>query len=343
MTGHNGILSARLVGGTAQISAQPAWLTLGNNTLPVAYSGDSNYNTATTTVDVAVGKANTSLLVTPNPTSITTTQSLSVYVSVFGFGFFPAPTGTLTLTSGTYSSAPASLDTYNSATFTIPAGALAAGTDTLTASYSGDSNFNPVMGTVSVAVTFVPPSFTVGATAVTITAPGATTGNTSTITISPAGGFTGSVVLNATIASSPAGAQHLPQLSFGTTSPATVTGTGAATATLTITTTAPTTGALLPAPRPGGKWYPLGETAVAGILLFGLRVRRRGWRAIVGSVLLLVAFTTAVLACGGGGGGNNSTPPPTTTPGTTAGTYSIAVTGTSGATSAATSLTVIVQ
>src|ERR1039458_6793736 len=117
-------------------------------------------------------------------------------------------------------------------------GSLIVGTDTLTATYSGDPSHNTSTGSATISVTTgVNPTFRVIGTPVTI-APGATTANTSTITVTPAGGFTGSVALTASVTSSPSGAQYPPTVSFGSTTPLSISGSTAGTATLTITTTA---------------------------------------------------------------------------------------------------------
>ncbi len=185
-----------------------------------------------------------------------------------------------------------------------------------------------------------PPGFALSSTAVTA-APGATAANTSTIFLIPSGGFTGSVALTAAITVSPAGAQDLPTLSFGTSTPASITGTGAATATLTINTTAPASGALVHPRRPNELPYASGGAALACILLFGIPAGRRKWRTVLGSLALLATLTCGVLACGGGGsgggggGGGN--------PGTTAGTYTITVTGISGAIAQTGTVTLTVQ
>ncbi|MGO9087734.1 MAG: choice-of-anchor tandem repeat GloVer-containing protein [Terriglobales bacterium] len=185
------------------------------------------------------------------------------------------------------------------------------------------------------------PTFTVATTAVSVS-PGATSGNTSTITLTPSGGFTGSVTLTAAITSSPSGAQNLPTVSFGSTSPVSISGASAVTATLTIATTAPTTGALAYPARPGLRWYAGGTTLVFGLCLgIGICIpaRRRSWRTRMGALVLLVILAVGLLACGssssGGGGTGN--------PGTTPGAYTVTVTGASGSTTATGTVTLTVQ
>ena len=222
------------------------------------------------------------------------------------------------------------------------------------AGYSVTTGYDEVTGLGSLDVqafidNFVPasvtaPTVTVSGTGVTL-APGATAGNTSTITVTPANGFTGSVVLTAAITSSPAGAQYLPTLSFGSTSPVSITGASAGTATLTVSTTAPTTAGLIYPQRPGGRWYTTGGAALACLLLLGIPARRRRWQTIVGMLGFLLLFLTGgVLACGGGGSsGGGGGGGGTNIPGTTPGVYAVTVTCTSGSTVATGTLTVNVQ
>jgi hypothetical protein len=218
---------------------------------------------------------------------------------------------------------------------------IGTGTHLVDASYPGDSNYNSsISGTTGLTAQVVTPSFTVSGTAVTVS-PDATTANTSTITVTPAGGFTGSVTLSAAITSSPSGAQYPPTFSFGSTSPVSITGTAAGTATLTITTTAATSAALVHPKRPGVPWYAAGGAALACILLFGIPGRRRSWRRMLGMLVFLVTLTGGMLACGVGGG--STVGGGTSNPGTTAGTYTVTVTGTSGTTTATSTVTLNVQ
>jgi len=72
--------------------------------------------------------------VTPGASSLTTAQTLTVTVSVAGSSG-ATPAGTVVVSSGSYASAQATLS-GGSATVTVPAGLLVAGSDTLTASYT---------------------------------------------------------------------------------------------------------------------------------------------------------------------------------------------------------------
>jgi len=123
-----------------------------------------------------------------------------------------------------------------------------------------------------------------------------------------------------------------------------ITGTNAGTATLTVLTTAPTKAASIFPERRGLPWYTSGGAVLACVLLFGIRPIRRSWQTMLGMLLLLVTLAGGVLACGGGGGsGSNGGGGGTTNPGTTAGTYTVTVSGTSGAASVTSTVTLIVQ
>jgi len=171
-------------------------------------------------------------------------------------------------------------------------------------------------------------------------APGATTGNTSGITLTPSGGFTGNVALTAAITSSPTGAQDPPTLSLGSTTPVDITGTSAYTATLTILTTAATTGALADPWHEGVGWRRDGGAVLACILLFAAPTSRRRWRKGASLLALFVILVGGLAACGGGGSTDTNGPGNS---GTTAGTYTVTVTGTSGATVESSTVNLTVQ
>jgi parallel beta-helix repeat protein len=276
------------------------------------------------------------ITVSPNAGSIATLQPLNVTITVGGTTGNPTPTGSVTLSSGSYLSASTTLNS-GSTTINVPGGSLAAGNDTLTVQYSGDSVYGSATGTGSIVVTG---PLVISGTAVTVS-PGANSGNQSTITVTPSGGFTGSVALTATITSSPAGATHLPTLSFGTTGNVSITTAAAATATLTIATVAPV--GCSQAANAGGtiRWWLPGDLVLACILLFAT-ARRGGWRRGLAMALVLVGLTIGATACGGGGGGGGTTCTVLSS-GTTPGNYTITVTGTSGSVTANGSVSLTVQ
>jgi hypothetical protein len=196
---------------------------------------------------------------------------------------------------------------------------------------------SPTLGTSNVESaayviqTPVPATFALSGTAISIASPGAA-GN-STITITPSGGFTGTVAITCAVTSSPSGAIDPPTCSA--TQPSAITGGTAATSTLSVNTTAASTAALhIPLER----IFTLGGGGtLAALLLFGLPFRRRKWQMLF-SLLVFLAIASAAIGCGG---------PSVTTKqpsgGTTAGSYTVTVTGTSGSTKATTAVAVTVE
>jgi hypothetical protein len=145
-----------LSGGSASISIPAYSLGSGSDTLSASYTPDTQssaaYNSATGTATVSVTTATPMVNVTPASLSIDMTQSLSVTVAVSGPGTgASAPSGAVSLSGGGYTSPSPVALTAGSASVTIPAGALAAGSDTLTASYTPDGTsatwYNSTTGT----------------------------------------------------------------------------------------------------------------------------------------------------------------------------------------------------
>jgi len=294
-------------------------LPLGTNTLTVSYPGDSNYTGGpsynSTTVYVLQP---TIITASASPASLSPTQSFTVTASVSQNG--------KTLQSGVvgfYANGPggswdASANIVNgSASFTFPGPYWNPGTVNVDVSYSGDSTY--ASADLIVPVTITNP-FTMTATPVT-TAAGSTTGNSSTITITPGGGFTGSVYFSCTIAYYPPGAQHLPTCTVPTS--ISVTGTSAVTAAMTITSTPPTTTASL-TPNNGSRWL---FAQLGGSLLAFLLIGRRGRRGAIRFLLLAVLMACIVALPGCGGGSNGGGGGGKTIPGTTPGTYKFMVEG----------------
>jgi len=226
-----------------------------------------------------------------NPATITATLTSPAGTPTGSVAFYDGTSllGTETLAAGV-------------ATFT--SSSLLAGTDSITAVYSGDTNF---MTETSSVLSQVIENFTIGAS-----------GGTSSVTASPGG----QAVYMFTV-TPPSGTTFAGPISFSVTglptgatatfSPTTVPA-GAGTTTVTMTVTLPATAAVRPAERP----FPGGVLPVAlGLILlpFGFRMRRRvrGWACTVWLLIIGVALAAGVTACGGGGSGSgvggSSTPP----------------------------------
>jgi hypothetical protein len=138
-----------LAKGSATITVPAGALAAGNPSLISDYAPDS---ASSKTYDNASGLTSVNVVSLPKVTpavnistssTVTTKESLRVLVGVYTLGSYPSATGTITLTSGAYSSGATTLnpgDTF----ITIPAGSLAAGTDTLTAKYVPDANSSGV-------------------------------------------------------------------------------------------------------------------------------------------------------------------------------------------------------
>jgi hypothetical protein len=150
-----------------------------------------------TTTPPPVQKQTPTVTVTPASQSITTIQSLSVTVTVSGTN--GTPTGSVILSSGAYVSSATTLSA-GSASISVPAATLAAGTDTLSASYTPDTagaaDYNNASGSGSVMVAKITPNV-----AVTPAPPSINITQSLSVTVSvsgPSGGPTpsGSVVLS---------------------------------------------------------------------------------------------------------------------------------------------------
>jgi hypothetical protein len=201
------------------------------------------------------------------------------------------------------------------------------------------NNSGTTYGTISNFTTTTAQAFTIAGTSLTVTK-GATTGNTSTITVTPLNEFAGTVALSCAItptaASDPATCSLTP-------ASVTLSGTTAQTTTLSVYTTAATSCSALADPMHRGfPWHAAGGAVLACVLLFGIPARRRSWRTMLGMLALFLTLTGGILACGGGGGGGGSTCN-VVNPGTTAGAYTITVTGTSGSSTATGTVALTVQ
>jgi subtilase family serine protease len=337
-----------LSGGTATITIAAGALAVGSDTLTATYAPDSSssvyYSTASGTNSVTVGaKVRSAVTVSASPANITTSQSTTVTITVASAGGYATPTGTVTVSSGSYKSAATTLS-GGKATITVPAGLLAIGSDTLSANYAPDAAsapfYNAATGTASITVgAALAPSFTIAATDVTISA--GTGAGTSTVTITPEAGFIGNVSLTAAVSSSPSNAVDPPSFNFGSSNAIALAGTSAQKVAMAIAITgtgsSQCVSSLAAPPKP---LWPAGGAALACVLLFGIPARRRRWRAMLGMVALCVMLAGGLVGCVAPQGSACSA---SASGGTTVGTYTVTITGTSNSVSATTKITVQVQ
>jgi len=316
-----------LSGGIATINIPADKLSAGSYTFKASYASDATsssiYGSASGTASSAVTVSLTTptVTVTPGVSSITITQPLSVTVTVGGGTGNPMPTGTVTLSGGSYTSAATTLS-GGTATISITGGTLSAGSYTFTASYAPDATSSPIYGsasgTASSAVNATAPTFTMSATSVTV-APGGSI--SSTVTATSSNGYAGTITLTCSVTAEPTGATDIPTCIGGqvTLNSSTTSGTVG----VSVSSTAASASLMRPRPATGSGWAGPGEAVLAVLVFLWVPGKQRKWRALLGVVFGLILLGNLV-ACGGGGGGSTQT----SNPGTTAGSYTITVSGT---------------
>lgn len=263
----------------------------------------------------------------PQDTAVTLTATLTPSLNTAG------PTGTISFyNNGTLiESLPVSGTTATLSLSTLPVG-----TNAITATYSGDSNFNAATASTAVNVTVTPltPDFSFGAA--TPLGLSLTSGQTGTVSLA----LSGNATFNGTVALTCSGA---PSEATCTVSPASITLAGAQSSTVTvvIATTAPnnTTTAINSMPA----WMKTtGGLSLAG-MVFALWPGRRRKLSGLWTILLLaglgVGSAVALTACGG----SSSSTPQYKYPGTPAGTSTITLTGTSGGVTHSATFTLKIQ
>jgi subtilase family serine protease len=303
---------------------QPIQLPAGTHSIVAAYTGDNSYLSSASAADaISITKAGTSVSMNPIPNaSANSPIALAATVSTSSSGV--GPTGTITFTSAgsALGTAPvqgtaASSTAPATGTATFAATFATTGLKKVTATYSGDSNYSPAGPSASISVNVVSSgSFNVTATPITVTAGSSAV---STITVTPTGGFTGSVQVSCSGSGLPPGVTCTPNpLTIAITGSTPVTGAltvmvAAPSATLSASRNSPQQYSLYaavnsapPTSSDGGRsaWWTLSAASALGsilFLLFPALPGRKQLRAVLGlSLLCVLSFT---LGCGGGGGG----------------------------------------
>ena len=334
------------------VAAFPLYnFTPGTYSLGASFPGDVSYGASSTTTNtpLIVTKGNTTLSLTTTSTSIPASGSTTITVELSTDSASTIyPSGPITLSNGSTSFGGTIAQGTNQygadalyEIFVISGASLASGSNTLTASYGGDGNYNGAAN-ASIAITnsggsATGPGFALAgpAAGINVSAPGAS--GMGTLTITPTNGFTGTVNLACQIQAGLA--TGVPSCTI--TPSVNITGGTAGTATITINTTAATSS--LRAPDAGGNGHdgsPVrrllvdgGGALLCGVLLFAVPARRRSWRFMLG--ILLAFGMLGAIGCGGSANSNSG--------GTSAGTYTATITGTSGTVSANTQVSVTVQ
>jgi subtilase family serine protease len=313
----------------------------GSHTITATYSGSSTYGTSSgsLSVTVTVVASTTALSAATTTPAVGTSDVVTITVASGSSSSTATPTGSLTITVDGAPQTPTLTLTNGSATY--PFSSATVGSHTIAAAYSGDSTYAASTGSVTVAVAAAPKSFKLAVTSLAV--PSGSSG-TSTVTITPQGGYAGTIAW--TVSSSPTltnGCFSLPNTS--------VSGSNPVTATLTVFTAASSCPAPAVAaatahnhaflgvgPRSSGKdeGHPLSglqavqaSMAMAGLVLFAFLGRRSHKFGVMAAACILVVIGLAVSGCAGGGGGSSTSSPPTTaTPTAAKGMYTVTITGT---------------
>lgn len=133
-------------------------LTAGSYNLTGSYQGDSTYAQGSATAAITVNKVTPTVSVTLNPTSIGANTPITANITVAGNGSDPKPTGTVQLTAGSWNSY--CVLSAGICAITIPVNTLPNGTDTISVSYPGDSNYQPATGSAVETVNALTPTIT---------------------------------------------------------------------------------------------------------------------------------------------------------------------------------------
>jgi YVTN family beta-propeller protein len=278
----------------------------------------------------------TSLGVSPNPSGLSQIVVLTAGIAVVPPGM-GAPTGIVTFFDGSNSLGTASLNSGLQAT--LQTSALGLGTHSLTAQYTGDTNFTASIS-AAVVLTTQAQDFSLVASALTPTSVTAGRTASSQLTVASLYGFNGAVLLACSVSPKPSLAPTC------TVNPASLTppGDGSPAASMLTIGTTGATAALAQSVvwRDGGGlrllWLPIPALA---FLAAGLG-SRRPWRNRLLSLLatcLLFAVMACQAGCGSGSHGSGSAG----NPGTPADSYTVTVTAISGSLTHTASLTLTVN
>ena len=286
----------------------------------------------------------TSLTISATGTAIATSQTITAAATLTASATsLASPTGTVQfLVNGTVSGAPVALS--GGAATSASISFAAAGSYSITATYSGDALYVPsTSAPITTVVTAIPPGFSLSANPSSLTfTSGATTGNSVPITITSTNNYSGNVALSCSITTSSAAFQPTCAVSPST---STLAANGSSTATVSIASTAAQAVLEVPVHELISLRSPVRLAAMSltsTFALFGLffLIRRRGALPLLALALLLFGGAVSLSGCAGG------SPTPQRS---SSGTYTVTVmgmgtgTGSLNASTATTTFTVNIQ
>jgi hypothetical protein len=324
----NALGTEAVVNGTATLAT--SFANAGSYAVTATYVGDFNNAASTSSpVGITITPATSATTLQATPSAGNVNGQITLKATVSG----DTPTGSVSFAAGTTSLGTATL-TNGVATFQTSF--AAAGSYPTTATYQGDQN-NAASTSSAVTIVIAAPDFTVTATPTSGTVPPGQTA-TFTFTVTPAGGYSGTVKFSC---------GPLPAQAACSFSPASMAPSGGSpvSSTLTVTTVA-ATAALNPNQHSTPSlppWIPAGGLALAGAMGIAFVPRKiKRWNRqlhLLSWGLLLASISLSVLGCGGG---NNSPSTPATTP---AGSYTVSVnvTDSAGGPQHAVSVALVVQ
>jgi hypothetical protein len=289
----------------------------GQRELTATYDGDSTYSASTFNgvVLLEVNPAAPVLNLSSSASGATPATTVTLTATAVGVTGAAVPTGSVTFLNGMASLGTSTLNSTGVASLAVQN--LPIGTDLITATYAGDTNYSTVGSattTINVAATS---TFNLSSSSTSLTIAQGQTG-TATISLAPVGGFSAPVQFSCS---------GLPQYATCSFAPPSITaGASVAKTTLTIATNMQT-GELV---WPSGLSY-------AAVLLLGLGTIRRARNGIrrmsVPLFMILMAVVGPAVGCGGSSGMSHVTP---------AGVSTVVVSASSGTTVQTVSLTVTI-
>jgi photosystem II stability/assembly factor-like uncharacterized protein len=343
--------TANLAGGRATFNYNPSSLAGGTYSITATYSGDATFTSSTSpaqilTVQVLAPKVSLSATSLPFGNQLVGTSSATQNVMLTNSG-----NATLTLSIAVTGTNSGDFSQTNTCGASVAAAAncmisvmfkpTATGNRAASVTITDDAVGSPqAVGLTGIGTDFTLSAATGGSTSATVTA-----GQTATymMQVTPISGFSGSVTLTCAGAPSEASCSAVP-------SPVMPTGSTAVPFTVTVTTTAASL--MVPRGQPS-RWTPpvsprqIGLPLLAILTVFALLIRcgdvLRTKRAFVyAPALVIVALGLIWIGgCGGGGGGGGGGV--VHNPGTTKGTYTLVLTGSSAGVNRPVNLTLTVN